>query len=55
MKCDKYDKCTYTDCGMCENCTNEMVQGLINKITVNAGLAQPIMRKESRNESMPMR
>lgn len=42
MKCDKYDKCTKTDCGMCD----EMTQDLINKINVNVGLAQPIKLDE---------
>lgn len=41
MICDKYDKCTKTDCGMCENrVVDEMTQDIINKINVNIGLAQ---------------
>ena len=25
MKCDKYDKCTKTDCGMCDEMTQEEI------------------------------
>lgn len=42
MQCDRYDKCTRTDCGMCD----EMTQDIINYINITACLAQPIKLDE---------